>query len=93
VPPSAASFIKTWSFYVTGTTITGRVHWWSDEKKFGFIRRSDYRPGDKDDFVHISAVEAAGIRSLEQGDEVTYELAPDKRHPERLIVANLKVVQ
>ena len=73
------------------TTIYGKVHFWNDEKHWRFIRRNDYRPGDKDDFCHISALEAAGIRSLEQGDEVSYQLMLDKRHPERLIVANLQL--
>jgi cold shock CspA family protein len=42
--------------------------------------------------VHISALEAAGIRSLEPGDSVEYDLRPDARRPERLIVSNLKLV-
>lgn len=74
------------------TPITGKVHFWSDEKRWGFIRRYDFRPGDKDDFVHIGALEAAGIRSLEPGDTVEYDLRPDTRRPERLIVSNLRLV-
>jgi len=72
--------------------ITGRVHFWSEEKKWGFIRRHDFRPGDKDDFVHVTALEAAGIRILEPGNNVEYDLHPDTRRPERLIVSNLRLV-
>ena len=50
---------------------TGTVKWFNPAKGFGFIEPED---GSKDAFVHISAVEAAGLRSLNEGQKVSYEL-------------------
>jgi cold shock protein len=49
----------------------GTVKWFNATKGFGFIEPED---GGKDAFVHISAVEAAGIATLNDGQKVTYEL-------------------
>lgn len=50
---------------------TGTVKWFNPAKGFGFIEPDD---GSKDAFVHISAVERAGLRSLSEGQKVSYEL-------------------
>ena len=50
---------------------TGTVKWFNPAKGFGFIEPSD---GSKDAFVHISAVERAGLDSLREGQKVEYEL-------------------
>jgi len=50
---------------------TGTVKWFNLSKGFGFIEPED---GSKDAFVHISAVERAGLRSLNEGQKVSYEL-------------------
>ena len=50
---------------------TGTVKWFNPTKGFGFIEPED---GSSDAFVHISAVERAGIGSLNEGQKVTYEL-------------------
>ncbi|UTW50833.1 cold-shock protein [bacterium SCSIO 12827] len=50
---------------------TGTVKWFNPNKGFGFIHPDD---GSKDAFVHISAVERAGIHSLREGQKVTYDL-------------------
>ncbi|NQV55040.1 MAG: cold-shock protein [Rhodospirillales bacterium] len=50
---------------------TGTVKWFNATKGFGFIEPDE---GDKDVFVHISAVERAGIGSLQEGQKVKYEL-------------------
>ena len=50
---------------------TGTVKWFNPAKGFGFIEPED---GSKDAFVHISAVEAAGLSSLNEGQKVSYEL-------------------
>lgn len=50
---------------------TGTVKWFNPAKGFGFIEPED---GSKDAFVHISAVEAAGLSSLEEGQKVSFEL-------------------
>lgn len=51
--------------------ITGTVKFFNAAKGFGFIEPED---GSKDAFVHISAVERAGMRSLNEGQKISYEL-------------------
>ncbi|MBT3989806.1 MAG: cold-shock protein [Rhodospirillaceae bacterium] len=51
--------------------VDGTVKWFNATKGFGFIEPED---GGKDAFVHISAVERAGIATLSDGQKVTYEL-------------------
>lgn len=55
---------------------TGTVKWFNSTKGYGFIQPED---GGKDVFVHISAVEAAGLRGLEDNQKVSYELERDRR--------------
>ena len=55
---------------------TGTVKWFNSQKGFGFIQPDD---GGKDVFVHISAVERAGMRDLVEGQKVSFELTADKR--------------
>ncbi|GJE53685.1 MULTISPECIES: cold-shock protein [Methylobacterium] len=55
---------------------TGTVKWFNDQKGFGFIQPDD---GSKDVFVHISAVERAGMRSLVEGQKISYEMETDRR--------------
>ena len=52
---------------------TGKVKWFNPTKGFGFIEPDD---GGKDAFVHISAVERAGMDGLREGQKVEYELVP-----------------
>ena len=52
---------------------TGTVKWFNPAKGFGFIEPED---GSNDAFVHISAVERAGLTTLNEGQKVTYELQP-----------------
>ena len=54
----------------------GTVKWFNSQKGFGFIQPDD---GSKDVFVHISAVERAGMYGLNEGQKVSYELVPDRR--------------
>ncbi len=55
---------------------TGTVKWFNATKGFGFIQPE---AGGPDVFVHISAVERAGLRGLNEGQQVSYELEADKR--------------
>lgn len=55
---------------------TGTVKWFNATKGFGFIEPQD---GGQDVFVHISAVERAGMRSLNEGQKVSYELQRDSK--------------
>ena len=54
----------------------GTVKWFNDQKGFGFIQPND---GGKDVFVHISAVERAGMRGLNEGQKVSYDIVADRR--------------
>ena len=54
---------------------TGTVKWFNAQKGYGFIRPDD---GSKDVFVHVSAVERAGLGSLNEGQKVTYEIARER---------------
>lgn len=55
---------------------TGTVKFFNSSKGFGFISPEG---GGKDVFVHISAVEAAGLRSLSEGQRVSFDIQPDAR--------------
>jgi CspA family cold shock protein len=55
---------------------TGTVKWFNETKGYGFIQPDD---GGKDVFVHISAVERAGMRNLIEGQKISYEMQTDKR--------------
>lgn len=63
----------------------GTVKWFNATKGFGFIEPSE---GGSDVFVHISAVEAAGLRSLNEGQKVAYEMTTERG---RTSAANLQV--
>ena len=65
----------------------GTVKWFNPAKGFGFINPDD---GGNDAFVHISAVERAGINSLAEGQRVSYELQPGKNG--KTSAENLKTV-
>jgi CspA family cold shock protein len=54
----------------------GTVKWFNGQKGFGFIQPDD---GSKDVFVHISAVERAGLQSLNEGQKVSYDLVADRK--------------
>ncbi len=55
---------------------TGTVRWFNDQKGYGFIQPDN---GGKDVFVHISAVERAGLRGLAEGQKISYEVEADRR--------------
>jgi CspA family cold shock protein len=55
---------------------TGVVKWFNSQKGFGFIQPEN---GDKDVFVHISAVERAGMANLNEGQKISYDIVTDRR--------------
>ena len=63
----------------------GTVKWFNPTKGFGFIQPDQ---GGADVFVHISALESAGIRNLSEGQKISYELATEKG---KTAAANLKL--
>jgi CspA family cold shock protein len=54
----------------------GTVKWFNGQKGFGFIQPDD---GGKDVFVHISAVERAGMHTLNEGQKISYEIVADRK--------------
>ncbi len=54
----------------------GTVKWFNDQKGYGFIQPDD---GGKDVFVHISAVERAGLLGLKEGQKISFEIKVDPR--------------
>jgi CspA family cold shock protein len=65
----------------------GKVKWYNAGKGFGFIQPDD---GSKDAFVHVSAVERAGLAGLNEGQKVSYDLQPGRNG--KSSAENLKLV-
>ena len=59
-----------------GVMATGTVKWYNSQKGFGFIQPDD---GGKDAFVHVSAIERAGMSDLREGQKISFELVADTR--------------
>lgn len=68
-----------------GTMAKGIVKWFSDKKGFGFIEQED----GNDIFVHHSAIDATGFRSLKEGDRVTFDVEQGPKGP---AAANVKKI-
>ncbi len=59
-------------------SLKGKVKWFNGTKGYGFIEREDK---EKDVFVHSSAVREAGLRFLNEGDEVTFDVEDGAKGP------------
>lgn len=66
---------------------TGTVKWFNNRKGYGFITPDE---GEQDIFVHISAVQKAGLRTLKEGSKISYELMSEKG---KTVAGDLKVVE
>jgi len=65
--------------------ITGKVKWFNNAKGYGFIERE----GGSDGFVHYSAIQGSGFRSLEEGQNVEFDVAPGRKGDE---AQNVRVI-
>jgi len=65
--------------------VNGKVKWFSDSKGYGFIEVT----GRKDLFVHFSAIQKAGYKSLAEGEDVTFEIEPGNKGPQAAQVTSL----
>ncbi|HEX5632246.1 MAG TPA: cold shock domain-containing protein [Gemmatimonadales bacterium] len=67
--------------------VTGTVKWFNDAKGYGFITPEN---GDKDCFVHHTAIQADGFRSLAEGEKVEFEIVQGQKGPAAEKVVKLK---
>ena len=65
---------------------TGKVKWFNAEKGYGFIANDE---GGEDVFVHFSAIQSTGYRTLSEGQKVSYEVEPDPKNSSKLRAANV----
>ena len=68
----------------------GTVKWFNAGKGYGFIAGDE---GGEDVFVHFSAIQADGFRTLKEGQKVSYETEPDPQNPQKLRAVNVSVVE
>lgn len=62
--------------------VTGTVKWFSAEKGYGFISVEGGVEGGKDVFVHYSAIQSDGFRSLQEGQQVQFEVVEGRKGPQ-----------
>ena len=64
----------------------GQVKWFNESKGFGFITPAD---GSKDVFVHFSAIQVEGFKTLSEGQKVTFDTEPDPKNSAKLRAVNV----
>lgn len=66
---------------------TGTVKWFDDQKGFGFVTPED---GSKDCFVHHSAIQGSGFKSLAEGDRVEFDMIQEAKGPKAMNVSRVQ---
>ena len=74
----AACLCKIKKVVMSGERVDGTVKWFNDDKGFGFIERE----GGQDVFVHHSAIQMEGFRTLKEGQKVTMEVTQGQKGPQ-----------
>ena len=69
--------------------MTGKVKWFNAEKGFGFIERE----GGDDVFVHFSAINVEGFKTLNEGQRVTFETETDPKNSSKLRAVNVSIAE
>ena len=69
--------------------VQGKVKWFSNVKGYGFIEQE----GGQDVFVHYSSIQGEGYKTLEEGDQVTFEITQGERGPQASNVVREKAVK
>lgn len=67
--------------------MNGTVKWFNEAKGFGFISNDD---GSGDVFVHFSAIQGDGFKTLAEGQKVTYDVEPDPKDSRKMRAANVR---
>ena len=68
-------------------SVTGTIKWFNDQKGFGFITRED---GEKDCFVHYTAIQGEGFKSLREGERVEFDVVQGEKGP---AAENVRIVE
>ncbi len=75
---SSPRFTESLGGFVVMSRITGKVKWFNNSKGYGFIEQ----PGSSDIFVHYSAIQGDGFKTLEEGQEVEFEVTQGPKGPQ-----------
>ena len=69
------------------TTLHGTVKWYNSRKGYGFVQRDD---GEKDVFIHASAVKASGLKYLQESEKISFDLEDGPKGPN---ATNIKKIE